>query len=374
MNVKKLIKGGLLTAAALFFLSGAKVTASASTQPVLDLSEWQGQITTSQAKLLKGEVKGVILRVQYGSNYKDKYFVHNVKVLKAASVPYGVYAYGQYVNKSDAKKEAKVFYNRSKAYAPKFYVNDAEELTTTSGTYSTATKAFATELQSLTSKKVYLYSYQSFYTTNINSKSGYDGMWLAAYQTSAPSTSFSYQLWQYTDSRYSTSLKASTDASKFTGSNNWFGTTINKANYPYGGHILKEVVRVKAGIKFYGTSKTIDSSLTKVNLRVHSIKTVYTGKSNQVLTLYHGSTAIGRVRAQDIKASYFSSPKITKVKVVKSNGIWTHKNGKVQNHIKKGTVLKVDGYEINSGGYRRFKHSGHKTNFTANKANVKVVK
>jgi hypothetical protein len=89
--------------------------------------------------------------------------------------------------------------------------------------------------------------------------------------------------------------------------------------------------------------------------------------------LYNGTTAIGQVRAQDIKASYYSNPKITKVKVVKSNGIWTYKNGKVQNHIKKGTVLKVSGYKL-VGGYRKFVHTGHGTYFTANKANIKVVK
>ena len=368
------MKKRLLTALAAFFMAffiGQGMT-QASTLPVLDLSEWQGTITANQAKLLKGEVKGVILRVQYGSNYADKTFVHNVKVLKTAGVKYGVYSFSQYVSASDAKQEAKDFYNRAKAYAPQFYVNDAETNTVTSGTYVAATKAWATEMQSLTGKKVYLYSYRSFYTTNIKTKSGYDGFWLAAYQSSTPSGA-DYQLWQYSDSLYNTALKQSTDASKFIGTNNWFGDTIDKSKYPNGGHVLGEVVRVKVGTKFYGTKTKIATALTNIDLRVRAIKTIYTGTSSQVLTIYNGKTVIGQIRAQDVRTAYYSNPDIKKVKVIKSNGIWTYKNGKAQNHISKGTVLNVSGYTT-WNGYRRFVHAGHGTNITSNKANIKVVK
>lgn len=370
----KLVKGGAITAAALLVSTFLGMGTAHAAQPVLDTSEWQGTVTAAQAKLLKGEVKGVILRVQYGSNYKDRVFDHNAATLKAAGVPFGVYAFGQYVSAADAKQEAKDFYARAKKYDPKFYVNDAEQQTTYAGqSFSTATKAFATEMQSLTSKKIYLYSYQYFYSSYIKSQSGYDGMWLAAYQTPQPTAPFSYQLWQYTDKRYSTALKKATDASKFIGSANWFGESTSKASYSVGGFVKGEVVRLKSGLTFYGTKTKLDPALAKKNLTVKATQTVYTGNSNQVLTIYNGAIVIGQVRAQDVAASYYHASYVKKVKVITTKGIYTYLHGKRQHFYKKGAVLKVSGYKT-VGGYLRFVHDGHKTDLTTNKDFVKWVK
>lgn len=265
--------------------------AHASTLPVLDLSEWQGNITATEAKQLKTETGGVILRVQYGSSYADKTFVHNVKLLKAAGVEYGVYSFSQYTSASDAKTEAKSLYTRAKGYAPAFYVNDAEVNTITSGSYSTATKAWATEMQSLTSKPVYLYSYRSFYTSYVNSLSGYDGFWLAAY-TSVTPTPKDYQLWQYSDTYYSTALAQSVDASKQV-SGSWFDTTVSASSYPYGGRFVGETVQVRTAATFYGGTSKIDTSLMNTNLTVKQTKTIKSGKSRQAVLLYNGSTVVG---------------------------------------------------------------------------------
>jgi len=203
----------------------------------------------------------------------------------------------QYISSADAQTEATDLYNRAQKYDPLFYVNDAEELTTHAGnSYSAATKAFATKLQSLTTKPVYLYSYKSFYLNNINSQSGYDGKWIAAYQ----STSITYQLWQNTDSYYSTSIHKAIDASKFVTSDNWFGNTVDTSKYPNGGYKVGDKVRIKSGITYYGMSAKADDSLAKVNLTVKATKAVYTGTSSQVLTVYNGSKVIGQVRAQDV--------------------------------------------------------------------------
>lgn len=295
----KLVLTGAATMAALFL--GVNASAATDNRPVFDTSEWQGRIAAQQAKLLKGEAKGVILRVQYGSNKKDAVFDHNAATLKKAGVPFGVYAFEQYVSSADAKQEAKDFYNRAKKYDPLFYVNDAEEVTTYSGnSYANATKAFAKQLDRLTTKPIYLYTGQSIYWYHLDGRKGYDGVWLANYRSTPPQPGFKYELWQYRSDQYSTSLRQSIDASKFVTSDNWFGNTVDKSKYPHGGYKVGDQVKLKSDITYYGTKTKADNSLTGVKLAVKAVKTVYTGTSNQVLTVYNGNQVIGQVRAQDV--------------------------------------------------------------------------
>ncbi|VDG20614.1 FIG00744905: hypothetical protein [Lactobacillus zymae] [Lactiplantibacillus mudanjiangensis] len=344
-----------------------------SKQSIPDISEFQSPLTKSTAKLLKGEAGGVILRTGYGENRKDSHIDANIKAATAAGLKYGVYQYGRFINATDAKSEARTAYKR--APHAQFYVNDAEEYTTTSGKYATAVKAWATQMKKMTKKPVILYSYRSFYNSYIKSSSGYDAKWIAAYQSGQPAPQ-DYALWQYTDSHYFTSIKQATDASKIVTSKHsaswWFGNTIDKSKFTHGGYVKNEVVRVKKGTKFYGTSTKVDPTLTKINLRVGAVRTVYTGTSNQVLTLYNGQTVIGQVRAQDISASYYHASYITRVKVISSKGIYTYLGNKRQFFYKKGAILKISGYKI-SKGYVRFIQTSHKTNLTTNKNFVKWI-
>ncbi|WP_080499990.1 GH25 family lysozyme [Lactiplantibacillus plantarum] len=343
---------------------GLNASAATDNRPVFDTSEWQGTITAAQAKLLKGEAKGIILRVQYGSNYKDKVFDHNAATLKSAGVKFGVYAYGRYVSNSDAKVEATNFYNRAKQYNPLFYVNDAEEVTTYAGnSYSAATKSFAEKMQSLTSKPIYLYTGKYFYQSYINSQAGYDGKWIAAYQPNQP-TGITYQLWQHTDSKYSTSIKKSIDASKFVTSANWFGNTVDTSKYPNGGYKVGDKVRLKTGITYYSTTTKVDSSFAKIDLTVKAVKTVYTGTSSQVLTVYNGSKVIGQVRAQDVTKVGSSTPSkpASSAKWVKESKTYTLKtavklrvgastSSNAITILPAGTTIKTD-RAIIQGGYR----------------------
>lgn len=358
----KLALTGAATMAALFF--GLNANAATDNRPVFDTSEWQGTITAAQAKLLKGEAKGIILRVQYGSNYKDKVFDHNAATLKSAGVKFGVYAYGRYVSNSDAKVEATNFYNRAKRYNPLFYVNDAEEVTTYAGnSYSAATKSFAEKMQSLTSKPIYLYTGKYFYQSYINSQAGYDGKWIAAYQPNQP-TGITYQLWQHTDSMYSTSIKKSIDASKFVTNVNWFGNAVDTSKYPNGGYKVGDKVRLKTGITYYGTTTKADISLAKTDLTVKAVKTVYTGTSSQVLTVYNGSKVIGQVRAQDVTKVESSTPSkpSNSAKWVKESKTYTLKkvvklrtgastSSSVIATLPAGSTVKTD-QAIIQGGYR----------------------
>ncbi|MBW1605098.1 GH25 family lysozyme [Lactobacillus sp. Sy-1] len=199
-------------------------TTANAAKPVYDLSEWQGNITDSQAKKLKSEAEFLILRVQYGSSYKDRVFQNNVRILSKYGVKYGVYSYSLYKNASGAANEASTLIKA----APKalFYVNDAESNNVTSGSLNGATVAWANRARQLTSRPIVLYSYQSFMGNFTTAKSAYDAIWLASYTSVKPSTNYSYALWQYTDKYYSAALGKRVDASKLTGTKSlsfWLG-------------------------------------------------------------------------------------------------------------------------------------------------------
>lgn len=350
--------------AILVVLSLGTVNSHADNRKVVDISEWQGKITLAQAKRLKSEVQGVILRVQYGSAYADKTFVHNAKVLRKVGVPFGVYSYSMYTSASDAKNEARVLFNRAERYKPAFYANDAEQYTTTSGSYKSAVKAWGAEMQSLTSKPVVLYSGSSFYRSYIGSLSKYDKFWEANYGSSRW---YSSDLWQYTDSYYSTSLGRGVDGNRVM-KGTWFKT--NSSKYTVGGRSVGETVRVAKGATFYGSKSKIADALTATNLKIKQVKAANTGKSKQVVLVYHGKTAIGWVRAQDVTA-YYHSPKVKRLKVIGKHGINTYHGYKRATHVKKGTVLAVSHFTKNSHGIWKAGHKGHTTTFTGNKNLVK---
>lgn len=303
----------LITALAGIFLGAGLTVAAptfsthAATTTALDLSEWQGTITLAQAKKLKAELGngGVILRVQFGSTYRDKVFEQNAATLKKAGVKFGVYTFSQYINANDAKVEARDFYNRAKKYDPLFYVNDAEENTITSGTYAAATKAWTEQMKQLTKKPLVLYSYRGFYNAYIKSKAGYNYFWLAAYQSKKP-TPTDYQIWQYTDARYSASLGKSTDAN-YVYTSALFGTTIDKSKYTHGGIKVGETVRLRAGVKWYNTGKMIDKSFAGVDVRVSQTQTAYTGKSNELITVVRNGVVLGVLRAEDVDDAYYQA-------------------------------------------------------------------
>ncbi len=287
-------------------VSAANTSNGAVVKKVVDISEWQGNVSYQKALALKSETSFVIVRVQYGSNYKDIQYRNTIANLEKAGTPYGVYSYSRYVNASDAKQEARDLYSRAKN--AKFFVNDAEEVTTTSGSYSSAVKAWGSEMQSLTNKPVILYSGSYFYNNYIGTMSNYDAFWEANYSNhylKDPS------LWQYTDSGYSTSLGLGVDTNKVITSKHpvewWIGSSaahkqsVNK--YYVGGFKVGDKVKISSHIAKWdaGDTKTpIDSSVLKKTYTVGQIKQVTEGKSNQMLLLKSGNTVVGWTLAEHV--------------------------------------------------------------------------
>lgn len=204
------------------FIQLKSVVAEASVgTSIPDLSEWQGKLTATEVQNLKKTVPFIILRVQYGSDYKDVDFANNAALCEKYGLKYGVYSFSQYLSTADAKTEAKDLYSRAPDAA--FYVNDYEDQTVTSGTTNSATSAWYTALRAkVPHKRILFYSYASFtnsYAATAMKK--YDGYWLAAYTSSQPTVA--HDLWQYTDDWYASALSQDVDASvKHSQNTSWF--------------------------------------------------------------------------------------------------------------------------------------------------------
>lgn len=177
---------------------------------VLDISEWQGKLNDAQVQQLKQNYDFIIIRAQYGSERVDATVAHNSALLDKYGLDFGVYSYSMYENPQDARYEARTLFNR--APKAKFYVNDFEQNTVTSGTTDEATSAWYDEMKSLAgNRKVLFYSYENFMLQNAaNSVGDYDGYWLASYTDQTPTRE--NVLWQYTDSYYSPELQQKVDA------------------------------------------------------------------------------------------------------------------------------------------------------------------
>jgi len=187
-------------------------------QRVIDISEWQGDLTSKQVKALKKNNPFIIIRAQYGSEREDASLKNNIKVLENNNLDYGVYSYSMYENPDDARYEAKQLYDR--APNASFYVNDFEENAVKSGTTEETTSAWYDEMKSLAkNKKVLFYSNESFMLENAqNALDEYDGYWFANY--SKTEADRPHVLWQYTDSYDSPELGQKVDA-------NYIGPNVN---------------------------------------------------------------------------------------------------------------------------------------------------
>ncbi|MGW8044700.1 GH25 family lysozyme [Staphylococcus shinii] len=189
---------------------------------ILDISEWQGNLTDQEVKDLKANYDFIIIRAQYGSEKIDESLEHNSGLLDKHDLDFGVYSYSMYENPDDARYEAQTLYNR----APKasFYINDFEQNSVTSGTTEESTNAWYDEMKGLAgNKKVLFYSYENFMLEHAKqSVENYDGYWMANYNPGQPTRE--HVLWQYTDSYASPELNQEVDAN-YTGPNvstDWF--------------------------------------------------------------------------------------------------------------------------------------------------------
>lgn len=158
---------------------------------IVDISKWNGNINWDVAA---PQLDLVIARVQDGSNVVDHMYQSYVSEMKKRGVPFGNYAFCRFVSESDARVEARDFWNRGDKNAL-FWVADVE--VKTMGNMLAGTLAFIDELRRLGAKRVGLYvghhTYKEFQADKVNA----DFVWIPRYGGNKPA--YPCDIWQYTE-------------------------------------------------------------------------------------------------------------------------------------------------------------------------------
>lgn len=170
---------------------------------IVDISEWQvpSQINYDQ---LSKQVDGVIIRVQYGSNYIDKHYQTHLREFQKRGIPTAVYAWVRGTSYSDMEQEALDFYNRVKSFKPVFWWLDVEEWSMTD--MRGGCERYRTKLKQLGAEKVGVYVANHLYSSFNLDVNKFDGLWVPTYgqntgqyNGSNPTSTNKYDIHQYTD-------------------------------------------------------------------------------------------------------------------------------------------------------------------------------
>ncbi|WML29664.1 DUF5776 domain-containing protein [Neobacillus sp. OS1-32] len=177
--------------------SARSLLRSSVDEPVIaDISKWQGTIDWKTAS---NYLDLVIIRTQDGSSYEDPLHKTYENGAIQYKVPFGVYAYNRSISTTDAKTEAKDFYNRANKNTL-FYVVDVEEKTSKSGESMRAIiNSYVTELRKYTDKKIGVYIAHHLYEDLNIDTSKFDFVWIPRYNNTNTPPKYDYDLWQYTD-------------------------------------------------------------------------------------------------------------------------------------------------------------------------------
>lgn len=179
---------------------------------IVDFSHHQGNVNWSQASK---ELDLAIIRVQYGSNTIDRKYKEYAAECKKRGIPFGHYAYCQFVSVNDAIKEAEDFHKRADKSAL-FLVADVEEQTTkTKAEMAPATQAFIDTLKKK-GWKVGLYSGHHTYAPLGMQKVKADFVWIPRYGNNKPA--YPCDLWQHTETGRLAGVSGNVDLNTLTGS------------------------------------------------------------------------------------------------------------------------------------------------------------
>lgn len=169
---------------------------------ILDISEWQTPSSINYDKLAK-DLDGVIVRIQYGSNYIDKHYKTHITEFQKRGIPVAVYAWVRGSSLSDMEKEATDFYNRAKGYNPTFWWLDVEEKSMSD--MRAGVEKYRAKLKALGAKKVGAYIANHLYAGFNLDTAKFEGIWVPTYGSnngqyngSNPTATSNYDIHQYT--------------------------------------------------------------------------------------------------------------------------------------------------------------------------------
>ena len=169
---------------------------------IIDISEWQEPKNINYDVLAKN-VSGVIVRVQYGSNYVDKHYKTHINEFKKRGVPIAVYAWVRGSSYNDMEVEANDFYQRAKEFNPSFWWLDIEEQSMSD--MRGGCEKYRQKLKSLGAEKVGCYIANHLYQAFNIDVVKFDGLWIPTYgrnnglyEGSNPTSTNNYDIHQYT--------------------------------------------------------------------------------------------------------------------------------------------------------------------------------
>ena len=169
---------------------------------IIDISEWQDPKNINYDVLAKN-VSGVIVRVQYGSNYIDKHYKTHINEFKKRGIPIAVYAWVRGSSYSDMEVEANDFYQRAKEFKPSFWWLDIEEQSMSD--MRGGCEKYRQKLKSLGAEKVGCYIANHLYQAFNIDVVKFDALWIPTYgrnnglyEGSNPTSTNNYDIHQYT--------------------------------------------------------------------------------------------------------------------------------------------------------------------------------
>lgn len=169
----------------------------------------------------------VILRGQCGTEI-DEDFKTSAAACKKYGIPFGVYCYSKSKTTAKAKEEARIFWNNTHEYNPKFYCMDAETNDCTAEIIS----AFAKEMRNCGVKKLGCYvahhKYEDYEFDTVRDR--FDFVWIPRYgkndgKVPDVTPNFECDLWQYTSRGSVKGVTGNCDVNKITGTGktlSWF--------------------------------------------------------------------------------------------------------------------------------------------------------
>ncbi|NLI69115.1 MAG: LysM peptidoglycan-binding domain-containing protein [Bacilli bacterium] len=151
--------------------------------------------------MLANQVKFVIIRTQYGSNVIDRHYKTHHREFQKRGIPTAAYAFVRGKTIADMKKEAELFYERTKPFQPTFWFLDVEERSMND--MRAGIKAYADTLRALGVEKIGVYIAHHFYRQFNIDVNDFDAIWLPHYGknngTATSKPSFPCDIHQYTD-------------------------------------------------------------------------------------------------------------------------------------------------------------------------------
>ncbi len=169
---------------------------------IIDISEWQNPAKINYPLLAK-QVKGVIVRVQYGKNYEDFAYKKHLAQFQTLGIPCAVYAWVRGHSIQEMKEEARIFYQRAHAYQPVFWWLDVEEQSMAN--MRQGCEVYRQTLKACGAKKVGAYIANHLYQQFQLDTDPFDAIWIPTYgrntgtfEGTLPNATKNYQLHQYT--------------------------------------------------------------------------------------------------------------------------------------------------------------------------------